>query len=323
MGGREPVNLSVRIFVGARDYHSLQHENGAFRFDAHVSGTQVRWRPYDGVQTIVAASNGTYLAQPDWYRNFLYTEERARGLDAVEDLATPGVFNWDLGREDAVLILAADGPDVAAFLDSEQPSALASRLADDERRRRRSLGGRLERSADAYLVRRGAGTTIVAGYPWFTDWGRDTFIAMRGLCLSTGRFSEARQIILEWAGAVSEGMLPNRFPDGGDVPEFNSVDASLWYVIAAHEWMSADPSVSDRDRTLAQGAIDAILDGYASGTRFGIRADDDGLLAAGVPGVQLTWMDARVGDRVITPRIGKPVEVQALWINALWIGALS
>jgi len=116
-------------------------------------------------------------------------------------------------------------------------------------------------------------------------------------------------------------MLPNRFPDGGDTPEFNAVDSALWYVVAAHEWLTADPSVAPSDRVQVEQAIEAILDGYARGTRFGIRADDDGLLAAGVPGVQLTWMDARVGDRVITPRIGKPVEIQALWINALKIGA--
>ena len=183
-------------------------------------------------------------------------------------------------------------------------------------------------SADAYLVRRGAGRTIIAGYPWFTDWGRDTFIAVRGLCLATGRLSDARDILVEWAGAVSEGMLPNRFPDHGEAPEFNAVDASLWYVVAVDELLSAvggrSAIVSRDDRKALEIAIVKIVAGYAAGTRFGIRMDDDGLLAAGVPGVQLTWMDARVGDRVITPRIGKPVEIQALWLNALNIaGALD
>ena len=180
-------------------------------------------------------------------------------------------------------------------------------------------------SADAYLVRRGAGRTIIAGYPWFTDWGRDTFIAVRGLCLATGRLGDARDILVEWAGAVSEGMLPNRFPDHGEAPEFNAVDASLWYVVAASELLSAvggrSTIVSRDDRDALETAILKIVAGYAAGTRFGIRMDDDGLLAAGVPGVQLTWMDARVGDRVITPRIGKPVEIQALWLNALNIAA--
>jgi predicted glycogen debranching enzyme len=192
-----------------------------------------------------------------------------------------------------------------------------------ERSRRARFSDRLDRSADAYLVRRGSGLTIVAGYPWFTDWGRDTFIALRGLCLTTGRFAEAEGILLEWAGAVSEGMLPNFFPDANAPPEFNSVDASLWYVAAVYEYFEAMATAGRKaSRSAVQklrSAIEAILTGYSSGTRFGIHADEDGLLAAGEPGVQLTWMDAKVGDRVVTPRIGKPVEVQALWLNALWI----
>src|SRR5262249_34867790 len=149
----------------------------------------------------------------------------------------------------------------------------------------------------------------------------DTFIALRGLCLATGRLADARDILVEWAGAVSEGMLPNRFSDRGEAPEFNSVDASLWYVIAVHELLELSRHRSTlltagHDPAL-ESAVVRIVGGYADGTRFGIRMVQDGLLAAGVPGLQLTWMDARVGDRVITPRIGKPVEIQALWLNAL------
>ncbi|HET9482209.1 MAG TPA: amylo-alpha-1,6-glucosidase, partial [Candidatus Polarisedimenticolia bacterium] len=161
--------------------------------------------------------------------------------------------------------------------------------------------------------------------PWFTDWGRDTFIAIRGLCLATGRLAEARSILVEWASAVSDGMLPNLFPDGRAEPEYNSVDASLWYVVAVGDFIRAVEATgrapAGEDLAVLSGAVEAILDGYARGTRYGIRMDADGLLAAGVPGVQLTWMDARVGDRVVTPRIGKPVEVQALWVNALAVGA--
>ncbi|HJR59443.1 MAG TPA: amylo-alpha-1,6-glucosidase [Vicinamibacterales bacterium] len=319
-GSSASARLRVRPLLAGRDYHSLQRENGAFRFDSAMHGSVVRWTPYPGVQPVVAASDGRFTPQPDWYRSFLYDEERARGLDAIEDLACPGVFEWDLARGDAVLILAADTDAVGCAL-ANGPEELARDLAQAEQRRRAAFRDRLERSADAYIVRRGSGCTIAAGYPWFTDWGRDTFIALRGLCLATGRHDVARQILLEWSGAVSEGMLPNRFPDGGEIPEFNAVDASLWFIVAAHEWLAADDSVDANDRQRVQAAIEAVLDGYTRGTRFGIRADDDGLLAAGVDGVQLTWMDARVGGRVVTPRIGKPVEVQALWINALWIGA--
>jgi predicted glycogen debranching enzyme len=202
---------------------------------------------------------------------------------------------------------------------------LAEQVRDAERQRRQAFATPLDRAADAYLVRRGAGRTIVAGYPWFTDWGRDTFIALRGLCLAAGRLAEARDILVQWAGTVSEGMLPNRFPDSGDAPEFNSVDASLWYVVVVGELLEAAKQqgevLGSGDRRALEAAVQAIVNGYAAGTRYGIQMTGDGLLAAGMPGVQLTWMDARVGDRVITPRIGKPVEVQALWLNALSIAS--
>jgi predicted glycogen debranching enzyme len=239
----------------------------------------------------------------------------------VEDLAAPGLFRFDLDRGEAVLILAAPGWDPPA----RDAFAAIRSLRAAERRRRSSFPSRLHRAADDYIVRRGTGSTIVAGYPWFTDWGRDTFIALRGLALATGRLDAARDILLEWAGAVSDGMLPNRFPDQGDEPEFNAVDASLWYVIAVHDYLrgcaARGSKVPRAERARLAAAVGAILDGYRRGTRYGIRMDSDGLLAAGVEGVQLTWMDAKVGDWVVTPRIGKPVEVQALWINALRIGA--
>ena len=319
-----PIGLEVRPFLSGRDYHALHHENPVFDFTAHVDGERVVWRPYAGVPAVAAASNGRYAHAPDWYRRFLYTEEAARGLDCVEDLAAPGVFSFDLAAGEAVVLFAVDGAEDAA--DAARPAAARARdLAKAERRRRAAFPCRLERSADAYLVRRGDGSTIVAGYPWFTDWGRDTFIALRGLCLATGRLDEARAILLAWADAVSGGMLPNRFPDRGEAPEFNAVDAALWFVVAAHEYVTsvatAGRLVDGEDRGRLRTAIDCILAGYAAGTRFGIRCDGDGLLAAGEPGVQLTWMDAKVGDWVVTPRIGKPVEVQALWLNALAVGS--
>ena len=322
--GAGPAALEVRPFLSGRDSHALHHENAAFRFDAEPeAGGFVHFRPYAEVPAIVFRSSGVYTHAPDWYRNFLYAMEAARGLDATEDLGSPGTFRFALDDGEAVLLMAAEGHDGALAGDSAQ-DALAT-LRRGERRRRKGLGSRLERSADAYLVRRGAGRTIVAGYPWFTDWGRDTFIAMRGLCLATGRLAEAGQILVEWSGAVSEGMLPNFFPDFGSAPEFNAVDASLWFCIAVHEYLgacaAAGRTVARADRGRLQDAFGAILTGYARGTRFGIRADADGLLAAGAPGVQLTWMDAKVGDWVVTPRVGKPVEVQALWINALRIAA--
>lgn len=321
---RDEVTLTVRPFLSGRDYHALHHENSTFRFDAEAQQGIITWRPYPDVSAIVAFSNAAYTHQPDWYRNFLYEEERDRGLDHIEDLATPGIFRWDLSQGEAVLILTVEGQDSSLFsrIDMSALKCLNT-LRATERQRRQRFPSRLHRAADAYLVRRGDGKTVVAGYPWFTDWGRDTFIALRGLCIATGRLGEALAILLEWARAVSEGMLPNRFPDQGETPEFNSVDASLWYIIAVHDFLTAAAakkrSLTPQEHQLLQRAAEAILTGYGQGTRYHIRLDTDGLLTAGVPGVQLTWMDAKVGDWVVTPRIGKPVEIQALWLNALYV----
>lgn len=322
------ARLQVRPFLSVRDFHGAQHENGAFRFDAAESFERVAWRAYEGTPEIVSRGNGAYRHDPCWYRNFRYSEEEARGLDALEDLASPGEFQWDIARSDAFWILASgeDALDDTAFTPARKLFESAARA---ERARRGAFPSPRHRAADAYLAKRGRGSTVIAGYPWFGDWGRDTFIALRGLCMATGRLDEARDILLEWAGAVSEGMLPNRFPDQGETPEFNSVDASLWYIVAVHEYLlaaaarpaDADALGGNRQVRKLLEAVDAILAGYSEGTRFGIRADEDGLLACGQPGVQLTWMDAKVGDWVVTPRIGKPVEVQCLWINALWIGS--
>jgi predicted glycogen debranching enzyme len=322
LAGSGTVTIEVRPFLSGRDSHALHHENPDFRFDTQSSADgRLRFRPYASLPAIAMRTNGAYEHGPEWYRAFLYAEERARGLDFLEDLATPGTFRFDVSSGEAVWLMAAEGHEAVLGTGGAGEALEALRLA--ERTRRAAFPGRLERAADAYLARRGSGRTVIAGYPWFTDWGRDTFIALRGLCLATGRLDEAGQILGEWAGAVSEGMLPNFFPDGKAQPEFNSVDASLWYLIAVSEYFAARSAsgmrVAGSERAKLQLAFGEILTGYARGTRFGIRAESDGLLAAGIPGVQLTWMDAKVGDWVVTPRIGKPVEIQALWINALKI----
>ncbi|CAG0973585.1 hypothetical protein PHYC_01381 [Phycisphaerales bacterium] len=319
---REGVRLRVRPLLSGRDYHAMHHENHAFGFDAGSGEGWVRWTPYPDVPAITARHNGSYHEDLVWYRSFLYEQERARGFDHVEDLASPGAFEFDLTAGEAWMILCAGRVgDSHAATDSTTPTELRGM----ERRRRTRLGSALDRAADAYLVKREDGCTIIAGYPWFADWGRDTFIALRGLCLATGRLEEARQILLAWARSDWRGVMPNRFPDRGGVPEYNSVDASLWYIIAADEFIRECDAhrwpFAAADREVLRDTIQRILIAYADGTVHGIRMDSDGLLAAGVAGLQLTWMDARVNDRVITPRVGKPVEVQALWLNALRIGA--
>jgi predicted glycogen debranching enzyme len=313
-----PTRLFVRPLLSGRDYHALQRRNDAFDATPRIAVGNVAWRPYGDQPGIVVLSNGVYGHDPQWYFNFIYAEEAARDLDCVEDLASPGVFSFDLTAGDAVMVLRT-GDDISLPARPHADRIVAAESA------RRTAVPPLWLAADAYLADRGAGRTLIAGFPWFTDWGRDTFIAMRGLMLGTGRLDEATEILLAWCDTVSAGMLPNRFPDADGAPEYNAVDASLWFVVAVYELLAATACAqqafapSSRDRLLA--AVEAILQGYAAGTRYGIRADSDGLLCAGEPGTQLTWMDAKLGDWVVTPRIGKPVEVQALWINALRIGA--
>jgi predicted glycogen debranching enzyme len=326
-----PAKLTVRPFLSGRDYHALQRSNPAFRFDAALSPGRVAWQPYHDVPGVTALSDGAYAHDPHWYLNFLYLAEQDRGLDCEEDLATPGVFSWQLQGSPAHLVLTTS--DHVGALEQADAAELVKRTRRREQQRREKFSSRLHASADAYIVQRcsatGApGKTVIAGYPWFTDWGRDTFIALRGLCIATGRLEEARDILVAWAGAVSEGMLPNRFPDNGQQAEFNSVDASLWFVNAVREFLEARGratrgSPARRDEVVLREAVTKILTGYRQGTRFGIHLDSDALIAAGQPGVQLTWMDAKVGDWVVTPRIGKPVEIQALWLNALGFAAQS
>ncbi len=314
------MRLFVRPFLSGRDYHALHKCNPFFRFDAEVTSGRTVWQPYPDIPGSVALSNGSYRHEPQWYYNFRYEAERARGLDCEEDLGAPGVFEWCLDRGEAVLILTPKTH--AARLPAEAtPSDMMSRFRTLEQTRRKKFSSRLHAATDAYVVQRQsrktpAGRSIIAGYPWFTDWGRDTFISLRGICVATGLLDVARDILLAWAATVSAGMLPNRFPDHGDLHEFNSVDASLWFIIAVVDFLKAGAG-SHAEQQKLYAAVDSILSGYTTGTRYGIRADADGLLACGEAGVQLTWMDARVGDWVVTPRIGKPVEVQALWLNAL------
>ena len=320
-----PVRLEVRPLIAFRDFHATTHENDGIDRTVALADGVASVTPYRGLPTLhVAHDAGRVDGAGDWYRSFEYAAEQARGLDFREDLYQPFTLHFDLGATPrATVVAGTEGTCRASDADS---------LVRAERARRAALvadvppADALQRTlvaaADRYVVRRGAGKTIIAGYPWFGDWGRDTFISVRGLCLATGRLDVAREILLAWTGVVSEGMLPNRFADHGEQAEYNSVDAALWFVVAARELLDA-AAAAGRPLPAAEvesvwRAIEAILEGYARGTRHRIGVDAaDGLLFAGEPGIQLTWMDAKVGDWVVTPRIGKPVEIQALWLAAL------
>ena len=296
--------LTVRPLLAVRDYHGLRHE-GPIDLAPTAIGPNVSWRP-DGI-AIGALSNGTYQHGPQWFRRVLYETEQARGMDCEEDVASPGTFTFDLDAGDAVLLFR-QGDSL-----SGDAGVLATQLAEAERTRR-AVPDRLTRAAAAYVASRPPGSTILAGFPWFTDWGRDTFISMRGLLIGTGQMRAAASMLHNWAGLIDGGMVPNRFPDQGGPPEYNTVDAALWFCVAVHDVIEAGAG----DETLRR-AVEAVIDGTIAGTRYGIGVDTDGLVRAGVPGQQLTWMDAKYGDTVVTPRHGKPIEIQALWINALRI----
>jgi predicted glycogen debranching enzyme len=323
--GKGKAQLKVRPFFSGRDYHGLHHQNKDFQFEPLVSEQKLTWQPYSTLPFFSSVTNGAYKHEPSWYKNFLYLEERERGLDSIEDLASPGVFQWDLRAQEAVLVFKAEGLSDVSLPNDKSALGLLIEMRKRERDRRALFPTRFHRSADDFIIKQGREKTIIAGYPWFTDWGRDTFISMRGLCLATGRLDDARDILCGWADYVSDGMVPNHFPDGALRPDYNSMDASLWYVIVVHEYLlKAEKNnfpLLTKDKEKMLQAVRKIIESYSHGTQFNIRMDKDGLLAGGVPGSAITWMDARVDGHVMTPRIGKPVEIQALWINALKIAS--
>ncbi len=318
-GSERRVRLYVRPLISGRDHHALHHENSALNPAADVAEGRVGFAPYPGVPKLWMHHNGVYSHQPCWYRHFQYPIEAERGLDHDEDLFSPGEVAFDLSspsdpssgrRAHLVLTTDAQMPDVAGWTTSERArrDALAGAKDDDPVLRcLRSAGAQL-------IVRRDPHRTVIAGYPWFTDWGRDTFISLAGLSLIPGQTSLVGELLAAFARYLDGGLLPNRFPDEplGAAPEYNTVDAPLWFVLAYARFVG-----QGGDGRALLPAARSIIDHYLDGTGLGIGVDDDGLIHAEAPGLQLTWMDAKVGDWVVTPRRGKPVEIQALWVAAL------
>jgi predicted glycogen debranching enzyme len=341
--GGKRASLEVRPLVALRDFHALRRESGEL---------SARRRP-DGVVEVGGGmaplmlrarredkgAQAQFAEDAQWWNKFEYLRDRERGQDCTEDLYSPGAFTFACGAETQV-VLDAWVPRKAAP-DSPFRETWAKELNKLERRQAeicRPLAsylkpqqhvasgvkkglpiGALARAADQFVVRRegpgGAATSIIAGYPWFSDWGRDTFISMRGLLLCTGRFKEALEVLTEFAALQRRGLVPNCFDDGSGMPEYNTVDGSLWFVHTACEYLrlSGDRVGFSRIRQACLNVIDA----YRAGTDFDIRMDSDGLITAGGPGTQLTWMDAKRDGVVFTPRHGKPVEINALWYSDL------
>lgn len=305
----EACVLEVRPLIAFRDYHSLTHENNALRTEVQISPDSVSVAPYDGMPTLHLLHAGGYVDPHGfWYRKFEYDRERERGLDFQEDLFQPFTLN---------LNLTANAP--AAVIASTQARAVksADALRKTEIARRHRVGpSTLARAADQFLVENDGRSTIIAGYHWFGDWGRDTMISLPGLTLATGRPDTARSILLSFAGVANCGLLPNRFPGGGAPPDYNSADATLWYFEAIRAY-TARTGDFDLVRERLYDVLADMIAWHERGTHHGIHMDEDGLLYAGEARTQLTWMDAKVGDLVVTPRRGKPVEIEALWYSAL------
>ena len=311
-------SLEIRPLIAFRDYHGTTHANSSI--NGHVATSQhlATVTPYGGMPSLHISHNADQIeAAGAWFYNFEYERERERGLDFQEDLYSPFVLRFHPETGTSPAIIAS-----TAAVDIGRASALE--LNEIERRKKivasvapeRQFERQLVSAADQFIVSRGEQKSVIAGFPWFSDWGRDTMISLPGLTLVTGRFDEARNILLAFARSIDHGMLPNRFPDAGDQPEYNTVDATLWMFHAVHELLRYTHDYDFIRANLYEPLVEVIAC-HEGGCRYGIRLDSDGLLKAGEPGVQLTWMDARVGDWVVTPRHGKPVEIQALWYNGL------
>ncbi len=318
----EGCTLELRPLIAFRDYHGTTHRNDSLQAGVTLEKGMASVAPYPDMPRLFMANNAVHAeAAGDWYNNFEYEIERERGLDFREDLFNPLLLRFSLRPSVHATVIASTWSRAAADAPNLRAAEIARRLAIAAMAPSEEPFVRdLTLAADRFIVQRDELKTVIAGYPWFSDWGRDTMIALPGLTLVTGRFEIARDILLAFARGVDRGMLPNRFPDAGEAPEYNTVDATLWYFEAVRAYL-AYTGEFEFVRAQLLPTLRDILDWHLRGTRYGIHMDSDGLLACGEAGVQLTWMDAKIGDWVVTPRSGKPVEIQALWYNALRIAA--
>ena len=327
-----PFELEVAPMVALRDFHSLQSSSTALSLEQDRDMVTVHSLDPHGPLVHMACSAGQFDRRADWWYAMHYRQESRRGQQDYEDIWAPGAFRGTLKQSDRMVLFirAAGGLERPGPMDCDL-DGIVERLQDRDEQLIAQAACRdghqesLVRAADQFIVRRQISdgkqsASILAGYHWFADWGRDTFISLAGLLLETGRFDEAEEVLATFGEVVDDGMIPNRFDDYGGEIHYNSVDASLWYIQAAYRyWLISgdDEGFFGRFRPI----LEAIVGSYQSGTRFGIGAEADGLISAGDAETQLTWMDARCNDVSFTPRYGKAVEINALWYNALCIMA--
>jgi predicted glycogen debranching enzyme len=336
--GTSHVRLVLKPLCTFRDHHRLTRGGYPVEVtplpvsDSCGAGVRVHLSPDRNGNNSGAfrifVNQGAIAPDSEWWWSFHLSEEKRRGLDDQEDLFAAATItaDLDLGSTLALVFTAEDGDplpwhDALLTEQQRQQGLLAQARLDDAP----SWVRHLALAADQFIVTRDIGgqpgKSILAGYPWFSDWGRDTMIALPGLTLAVGRTAESGEILRTYARFVDQGMLPNRFPDAGSAPDYNTVDATLWYFQALYAHCQAVGTADEVCRELYPVLTD-ILRWHMEGTRYNIRVDPaDGLLFAGEPGLQLTWMDAKIDDWVVTPRVGKPVEINALWVNALRITA--
>jgi predicted glycogen debranching enzyme len=325
-----PLEIDLKALVNYRDFHSLTHA-GDWHMKIVPIEHGVMILPFDtATPFFLKSAQAPCEPHHDWYRDCYLLAESERGLEDREDHLFAALFRGRLNPGESLSVVATT--EATTALDAE---AARAHRADHEASlfeawKTRSEAGaanapawirQLVLAADQFIVERMLpeqpdGHSIIAGYHWFADWGRDTMIALPGLAIATGRPEVARQILLALAHYVDAGMLPNNFSDAGGKPGYNSVDAALWYFEAVRQYFSATQDSATLQNLFP--VLAAMVDAHVAGTRYNIHVDSaDGLLYAGGPGIQLTWMDAKISDWVVTPRTGKPVEINALWINAL------
>ncbi len=326
-----PVALELKALVNYRDFHAATHA-GDWRMRVEVVQSGVCVTAFEGAAPFYARCAGAACEpQHTWYRDFLFPREGERGLDDREDQLYAARFVVELQKGQTVTMVFStqkdadlDGPAARKEeirRESKIQSAASELMQTPSGETAPTWIPQLVLAADQFVVKRPlpgqtAGKSIIAGYHWFGDWGRDTMIALPGLALVTGRTGVAKQILLAFSRLVDGGMLPNNFPDAGGTPEYNTIDATLWYFEAARRYFAATQDSATLKKLFP--ILAKIVSAHVKGTRYNIHVDPaDGLLYGGGPGVQLTWMDAKVGDWVVTPRTGKPIEINALWINAL------
>jgi len=328
--GSSALEMELKALVNYRDFHSLTHA-GDWRMNITPVEHGVEVLAFDGAAPFyLRSSAATCEPRHEWFLDCFLGEETARGLNDREDRLFAALFLAKLEIGSSVVFVATT--EANALLDGETARAervnYDVKLFQDWQAKNESLAEeapswlwQLILAADQFIVKRSLpeepdGRSIIAGYHWFGDWGRDTMIALPGLTLATGRADVAKRILLAFSRYADGGMLPHNFPDAGGKPEYNTVDATLWYFESIRQYFEATQDAVTLQKLFP--VLAGMIDAHIAGTRYNIHVDPaDGLLYAGAPGVQLTWMDAKIGDWVVTPRAGKPVEINALWINAL------